>query len=131
HRTHCVMWIDWVPVPKIQRLYGIRAEANYYYWPGPWVQNRPGWLTGSGYPMRFADLDGTFVDSYQFVTQISDEAQINYDLHINTLLDNAIGPLGYYGVVTTNIHTDSAVHSGMTTVSTSAKGRNIPVVSAI
>ena len=129
HRTHCVVWSDWATVAKIQTLYGIRADANYYYWPASWVQNRPGLFTGSGYPMRFADTDGTFIDSYQFATQISDESSINYSLHINSLLDKAIGPEAYYAVVTTNIHTDSSVHSGMNAVISSALARNIPVVS--
>ena len=41
--------------PKAEREHGIRLDTNYYYWPGAWVQNRPGMFTGSGFPMRFAD----------------------------------------------------------------------------
>ena len=76
------------------------------------VQNRPGYFTGSGMPMRFADLDGSLIDVYQAATQMPDESGLTYATHINTLLDNAIGAPGYYGVVTTNMHTDFADHPG-------------------
>ena len=72
----------------------------------------PGYFTGSGMPMRFADLDGSLIDVYQAATQMPDESGLTYATHINTLLDNAIGAPGYYGVVTTNMHTDSADHRG-------------------
>ena len=58
-------------------------------------------------PMRFADLDGSMIDVYQAATQMTDESGLTYATNINTLLDNAIGAPGYYGVVTTNMHTDS------------------------
>ena len=38
--------------------YGIRLDANYYYYPPGWVNNRPGFFTGSGMPMRFAKATG-------------------------------------------------------------------------
>ncbi len=59
-----------------------------------WVQNRPGCFTGSGMPMRFADLDGSMIDVYQAATQMTDESRIRLPVHINTLLDNAIGAPG-------------------------------------
>ncbi len=31
-------------------------------------------FTGSGIPMRFADLDGSLIDVYQATTQITDES---------------------------------------------------------
>ena len=49
---------------------------------------------------------------------------------IDTLLDNALGPLGYYGVFTANMHTDSATSSGADAIVASAQARNVPVVSA-
>ena len=59
-------------------------------------------------PMRFADLDGTTIDVYQAATQMTDESGQTYPFTVDTLLDRALGPLGYYGVFTTNHHTDSA-----------------------
>ena len=93
-------------MPKAEREAGIRLDTNYYYWPGAWVQNRPGMFTGSGFPMRFADADGSLIDVYQAATQLTDESGIDVDTHISALLDGALGPEGYYGVFTANMHTD-------------------------
>ena len=59
NRTHCIAYSDWSSQPKTELANGMRLDGNYYYWPGSWVQNRPGFMTGSGMPMRFADTDGT------------------------------------------------------------------------
>ena len=98
-RTHCVNWTDWVTQAKVQASHGIRMDTNYYYYPPLWVLERPGMFTGSGMPMRFADLDGTMIDVYQAVTQMTDESsQQGYGyfnpLQINTLLNNAVGAAG-------------------------------------
>src|SRR5690606_17528747 len=123
-------WSDWVNQPKIQAEYGIRLDANYYYWPGAWIQDRPGMFTGSGLPMRFAEMDGTLVDSYQAVTQITDESGQTYSTHINTLLDNALGPKGYYGAFTANMHTDLVDSPGSDVIVAAALQREVPVISA-
>ena len=112
NRTHCITWSDWATQPKVELDHGIRLDTNYYYWPAAWVQNRPGMFTGSGMPMRFADLDGSLIDVYQAATQMTDESGMTYSTHINTLLDNAIGAPGYYGAFTMNMHTDNAQPSG-------------------
>ena len=55
NRTHCIVWSDWASQPKIERRHGIRFDANYYYkGPPGWVK-KPGLMTGSGFPQRFAD----------------------------------------------------------------------------
>ena len=72
----------------------------------------PGMFTGSGFPMRFADTDGSLIDVYQAATQLTDESGIDYAAHIEALLDGALGPQGYYGVFTANMHTDDADHAG-------------------
>ena len=38
---------------------------------------------------------------------MNDEAMTSYLLHIDTLLDNALGPNGYYGAFGMNMHTDN------------------------
>ena len=48
--------------------------------PRRWVADRPGMFTGSGMPMRFADLDGTMIDVYQATTQMTDESDQTYPL---------------------------------------------------
>ncbi len=130
NRTHCIAWSDWATQPKVELQNGIRYDTNYYYWPDQWIQNRPGHFTGSGMPMRFADLDGTMIDVYQSPTQMTDESGIDYTLHINTLLNNALDSHGYYGVVTTNMHTDTGPHPGQEIVVNAAMANGIPVVSA-
>ncbi|HQU91542.1 MAG TPA: Ig-like domain-containing protein, partial [Pyrinomonadaceae bacterium] len=84
-----------------------------------------------------ADVDGTMIDVYQAATQITDESGQTYSTHINSLLDNALGSSGYYGVFTVNMHTDSSnypsaesPHSGAIAIVDSAKSRGVPVVSA-
>jgi VCBS repeat-containing protein len=129
-RTHCIAWSDWSSQPKTKLSHGIRFDVDYYYWPPAWLQDRPGMFTGSGMPMRYADLDGTMIDVYQAATQMTDESGQSYPLHIDTLLDNAIGTKGYYGVFTANMHTDSASSGGSDAIVNSAQTRGIPVVSA-
>src|SRR5262249_47113687 len=84
----------------------------------------------SGLPMRFADVDGTRIDVYQAATQMTDESAITFITHINTLLDNALGPNGYTAVVTANMHTDSASSAGSDAILASAQARGVAVVSA-
>ena len=128
-RTHCLPWSDWASQPKIENALGIRFDLNYYYWPGSWVKNRPGMFTGSGLPMRFADADGTIIDCYQSPSVITDESQMDIPFHVQTLLDNAVN-LGYYGVFSVNMHTDTAYHIGSNQIIAAARQRRLPVVSA-
>ena len=129
-RTHCITWSDWASEPIVEAENGVRLDANYYYWPADWVQNRPGLFTGSGFPQRFADTDGSLIDVYQAATQMTDESGIDVALHIKTLIDNATGPDGYYGVFTANMHTDNDDNPGADAIIAEATSRNVPVVSA-
>ena len=95
-----------------------------------WVKNRPGFLTGSGMPMRFADTDGAATDVYQAATQMTDESGQSYPSTLNTLLDNALGAQGYYGAFTANMHTDSDTTVENDQAMASAAARNVPIVSA-
>jgi hypothetical protein len=130
NRTHCIAWSDWATQPKVEKAHNIRFDTNYYYWPPAWVQDRPGFFTGSGMPMRFADLDGTRIDVYQAATQMTDESNQTFPFTIDTLLDNALGTAGYYGVMTANMHTDSASHAGSDAIVASAQTRGVPIVTA-
>ena len=130
NRTHCLPWSDWSSQPQLENAHGIRFDVNYYYWPGSWIQNRPGMFTGSGMPMRFAAIDGTIIDCYQAPTQMPDESELDITNSINSLLDSAIGTPGYYGAFVMNMHTDTAIHIGSNEIIASAMARNIPVVSA-
>lgn len=129
NRYHCIVYSDWASQPKTELANGMRLEGNYYYWPGTWIQNRPGFMTGSGMPMRFADTDGTMIDVYQAASQMTDESDQVYPFTVNTLLDNALGPLGYYGAFDANMHTDSATTAPSDAVLQSALTRGVPLVS--
>jgi hypothetical protein len=131
NRTHCVTWSDWMGEPHAELRHGVRFDTNYYYANHNWVQNRPGMFTGSGFPMRFADLDGSIVDVYQATTQMNDESGIDYSAHIAALLDGALGPNGYYGVFTANMHTDYASHPGADAIVAAAQARGVPIVSSV
>ena len=129
-RTHCIAWSDWASHAKVELTYGSRLDTNYYYWPPDWVADRPGLFTGSGMPMRFADLDGAMIDVYQATTQMTDESAQTYPYTIDTLLDRALGSEGYYGVFTANMHADMVESAGSDEIVASAKARGVPVVSA-
>ena len=134
NRNHCIAWSDWSTVAEVSAAHGIRLDANYYYWPNDWHQNRPGMFTGSANPMRFARLDGSIIDVYQVVTQMQDEGQYlpvtPYPAFCDALLDKAVGPEGFYGVFCANMHFDRPDHPGANAITASAQARGIPVVSA-
>ncbi|MEO6713055.1 MAG: DUF4082 domain-containing protein, partial [Mycobacteriales bacterium] len=130
NRTHCIAWSDFDTQPQVSVAHGIRLDTNYYYYPGSWVQNRPGFMTGSGMPMRFAKADGSMIDVYQATTQMTDESGQTWPFTVDALLDRAIGPEGYYGVFTTNMHTDFVAHVGSEAIVASALARSVPIISA-
>jgi uncharacterized membrane protein len=129
NRTHCLAWSDYATQPQVEFNNGIRLDTTYYYWPSTWILDRPGMFTGSGMPMRFTDINGNLLDVYQATTQITDESGESEPLHVNTLLDNALGSLGYYGAFTVNAHTDNALNTVSDAVVSSAQARQVPIVS--
>jgi hypothetical protein len=130
NRTHCITWSDWASEPIVEAENGVRLDANYYYWPGAWVQNQPGLFTGTGFPQRFADTNGSLIDVYQATTQLTDESDIDVGAHIRSLIAGALGANGYYGVFTANMHTDTADNPGADAIIAEATARGVPVVSA-
>ncbi len=129
NRTHCIAYSDWSSQPKTELANGMRMDGNYYYWPGSWVQDRPGFMTGSGMPMRFADTDGTMIDVYQAATQMTDESSQSFPATIDALLDKAVGSQGYYGAFTANFHTDASTEPESNALVASALSHNVPIVS--
>src|SRR6185295_3136147 len=129
-RTHCVYWPDWLSTAKVELAHGIRMDANYYHFPGSWIGAKPGFLNGGGFPMRFADLDGTTIDVYQENTNMDDEASQAYPATVDALLDNATGPLGYYGAFGANIHNDfPAPNASAEAIVASAQAHGVPIIS--
>jgi hypothetical protein len=128
-RTHCVEWPDWASEAKVELAHGIRMDGNYYHYPFGWIDDKPGFLNGGGFPMRFADSDGSLIDVYQENTNMDDEAGQLYPATVNALLDNAVGPNGYYGTFGTNIHTDfQAPQPDDEAIVASAQARGVPVI---
>ncbi len=127
HRFHCLVWSDWLTQAKVELSHNMRFSLDYYYWPSAWINGRPGLFTGSGMPMRFADTDGSMIDIYQGVSQLVNENGINYTTDINTLLDNALGSTGYYGMFGTHDDFRDGTYSDVTIAS--AKSRNVPIIS--
>jgi Bacterial Ig-like domain len=97
HRMHCVVWNGWADTAKIERAAGIRLDLGYYYWPGAWIGQRSGFMTGSGFPMRFADVDGRVLDIYQAATHLVNENGIHQRNGIAAMLDRALGPEQFFG----------------------------------
>jgi FlgD Ig-like domain len=139
-RTHCISWSDWASQPKVDLAHGIRLNADYYYFPAEWTQNRPGLFTGSGMPMRFADCDGSLIDVYQAATYVADDAttvqggtdDANTIVPAMTkaLIDKALGSEGYYGAFTIQIHTDFWGHAAARdAVVAYAMSKGVPVIS--
>jgi chitodextrinase len=130
NRNHCVYWPDWLSSAKIELASGMRMDSNYYHFPGSWIGNKPGFMTGGGFPMRFAELDGTAIDVYQQNTNLTDESTDDFAGQIATLLDNALGAPGYYGAFGTNIHTDyPAPLRGFGDIVAAAQARGVPLIS--
>jgi hypothetical protein len=129
-RTHCVFWPDWASNAKVEAARGIRMDANYYHFPGSWIGTKNGFMTGGGFPMRFADTTGAVIDVYQAHTHLTDESTTAYATAIAALLDNAIGPEGYYGAFGINMHTDNpSLHPGAQAIVQAAQTRGVPVIS--
>ncbi|MCY4727666.1 DUF4082 domain-containing protein [Nocardioides sp. STR2] len=129
-RFHCIVWSDWASQARAELASGIRLDTNYYYYPGSWVADRPGFMNGSGMPMRFTDTDGSMIDVFQANTNMTDESGQTYPFTPNTLLDRALGSQGYYGAFTANLHTDAASTFEDTQVLASAQSRGVPVIAA-
>jgi hypothetical protein len=130
NRTHCIVWSDYTTQADVSFANGIRLDTNYYYFPAPWVQDRPGLMNGSGLAMRFARTDGTMIDVYQASTPMTDESAQTYPFTVDALLDRALGEEGYYGAFVTNMHTDFGTHAGSDAIVASAQARSVPVITA-
>ena len=129
-RTHCVVWSDWSTEASAEAAHGVRLDTTYYYWPGSWINDRPGFFTGSGFPMRYAASNGSLIDVYQAATQLTDESGQTIANEAPALLDGALGSQGFYGVFTANMHTDVTDNQDADTLIDAARARNVPVISA-
>ncbi len=126
NRIHCIAWSDYTTAAKVEAARGLRLDLNYYYWPGSWVQDRPGFMSGSGMDMRFADTDGSMIDTYQLPSHLVNESGQTWPQNIDTMLERALGPLGYYGALGTHYDYSDSFDRQLIQ---SAKNHNVRLVS--
>ena len=80
--------------------------------------------------MRFADTNGAIMDIYQAPTQMTDESGQSYPYTVDTLLDGALGPEGYYGAFVANMHTDADPEPEADAIFWSATNHGVPIISS-
>ncbi|MBV9745880.1 MAG: hypothetical protein JO099_19120 [Acidobacteriia bacterium] len=137
NRTHATTWSDYTTEPKTELAHGIRLDVNYATGPSYWTNDRVGFMTGSGMMMRFADVTGSLIDVYQALTEMWDSPfqQPSYQpaepQWISTLLNNALGPQGYYGAFTVLAHTDLVSSPLSDAVLAAALPLGVPIVSSL
>ena len=129
HRFHAIPWTDWISLAKIELQNNIRFDMNYYYYPPQWTGGRPGFMTGSGFPMKFAGTDGSVVNVYQQTTDFTNDNQrVNTQTNLEAVVDRALGSEGYYGIIGT--HDDRRDTATLSAFLNVVKSRNISMVSA-
>ena len=110
NRTHCIAWSDWAHAAA-----GRAAPTASGSTPTTTTgrragsQDRPGFFTGSGMPMRFADTD-RHADR-RLPGRHPDDRRVGADLpatRSTPCSTRRLGAEGYYGAFTANMHTDSA-----------------------
>jgi hypothetical protein len=149
-RSHCYSWFGYggpeaggtayAATPEIEADLGIRLDTNISYNPGSWASVNPGYQMGSGMLMRMAQVDSggtmrSYLDIYNGGTQMNDDNGQGATAMrgiVDSYLDAAIGPQGYYGAFVVNMHSDNWSgwsYLGSDQIVASAQARNIPVVS--
>lgn len=126
-RTHCYLWPDWDSVAKIDVANSMRINYNYEWYPNTWTGSNTGYLTGSGMGMRFTDINGNLIDTYQGVTDLDYETDPT-SATMDVDLDNTINSNEFYGVLGT--HYDRADTNYYQLLIAAATARHIPMISA-
>ena len=130
HRVQCSAWSDLATQPRVEAAHGLRLDASYAYWPDTWLMNRPGFVTGSGMPMRFVDERGAMIDVFQTAAQMTDQSGQSYPFTATALLDNAVGAAGYFAVLTASITSDTLYSFEADQIVQAAISRGVPVIGA-
>jgi hypothetical protein len=130
NRTHCGQWIDFASEAELETARGIRFDATSYFYPRTWVRDTPGIFTGAGLPMRYARLDGSTIDTYLLATIFTDDAAMSIPHNVDVVLDNAVGPRGFYGTFMCNVHHEYDSDHVAEDIVGSAQAHGVPVISA-
>ncbi|MGZ8943160.1 MAG: DUF4082 domain-containing protein [Methylobacter sp.] len=149
-RSHCYSWFGYTGdaswhgysgEPEVEANLSMRLDTNISYNPKQWATVYPGYQMGSAMMMRFAQVDTigkmtAFLDIYNGGTQITDDnsgqSASSTRSIVDSFLDAAIGPQGYYGGFVVNMHSDNWYgwsYDGSDQVVASAQARGVPIVS--
>ncbi len=131
-RIHAGTWgTDYTAPAESELTHGIRMDLTLEQMPYQQYSATPGFMTGSGMVMRFAQVNGTLLDIYQAATHLSDETGQQHPAWENTVLDNAVGSNGYYAILTSLVHTDASWNTPIAVgAANAAKARGVPVITA-
>jgi hypothetical protein len=109
NRYHCYVWSDWDSQPRVDYDNGIRYDLDYTTYPSSWIGSRAAIITGSGMNMRLTDASGALLDVYQGVTNF--ENTVTAGSTVGTVLANATGSNGYYGIFGTHFDMSDTYHT--------------------
>jgi hypothetical protein len=118
---------------KVDLANGMRMSLDWAAYPGSWIGGLPGFMAGGGFPMRFADTDGTPINVWQEPTNLTDDGTTaaQTPAFIQSLLNNALGATGYYGAFGVLIHADNTgTNQALEDVVSNAQSRNVPIISS-
>lgn len=101
-RTHCIAWRGWVDMPRAEAAAGVQLDFNYYNWPPDWIAGKQVFLSGTGFPMPYSDLNGEIVDVYQAPSHLVNEDGVPHPEGILQLLDGALGEKQFFGAFGTH-----------------------------
>lgn len=71
-RNHCITWAGYLDGVRIQARHGFTFDTNWF----SLLPQGKHYMTGSGLPMKFADLSGNVLPMFQLPTQFSDETTL-------------------------------------------------------
>ncbi len=145
-RTHQIrMGTGWVGNARVHAEFGFLLNLDYYM--RGQVTARPdgtqahGYLTGSGLPMRFVDLNGEILPVYQQLTNIVDEQYMaqpfypdwNQDAaQVIAMMDD--GLRAYHSAFVANFHVDyynwGEIRPWAESIMTAARSRGMPIWTA-
>lgn len=125
-RYHCYLWSSWDVMSKADVANGIRYDLTTVAYPTAWIGTSSPMVTGSGMNMRLTDASGSLLDVRQGVTNFDNTTAPASS--IATMLDNALGAPGYYGLF--GSHYDMTGDAYDQTLYVAAKSRHIPIISA-
>ena len=129
-RTICSPWSDWSSQAEIEAAHDLRLDTSYQFKPLAWVADRPGLFTGSAWPMRFTEQDGSLINCYQLAVQMTEESGQTYPKTPDSLFTRALDVRGYYGAFAANLIFDGQSSPASAAIVTSAQAFGLPIVSA-